>query len=194
MTSSRAEVFSVTNPNEEERMRLAFSQSVDDSAIELRTIMAVEKVLRKVRAFTCLVTGNRAEADEIVEDALILYLSTDPDPDEADVSYRYLISAVRRLMRTTGNRARRGTDLEPELMPLPTCRSSGARSLRCISVPASVSMKCPCCWICPQGMYFWSFLKCAGRSVRRRSTKRRGASRDMVPACASAAGMLGSAG
>lgn len=118
VTSSRAEVFSVTNPNEEERMRLAFSQSVDDSAIELRTIMAVEKVLRKVRAFTCLVTGNRAEADEIVEDALILYLSTDPDPDEADVSYRYLISAVRRLMRTTGNRARRGTDLEPELMPL----------------------------------------------------------------------------
>lgn len=99
-------------------MRLAFSQSDDDSAIELRTIMAVEKVLRKVRAFTCLVTGNRAEADEIVEDALILYLSTDPDPEEAETSYRYLISAVRRLMRTTGTRARRGTDLEPALMPL----------------------------------------------------------------------------
>lgn len=108
----------MSNPNEEERMRLAFSQSADDSAIELRTVMAVEKVLRKVRAFTCLVTGNRAEADEIVEDALILYLSTDPDPEEAENSYRYLIAAVRRLMRTAGARARRGTDLEPELMPL----------------------------------------------------------------------------
>lgn len=99
-------------------MRLAFSQSADDSATELRTIMAVEKVLRKVRAFTCLVTGNRAEADEIVEDALILYLSTDPDPDQAETSYRYLIAAVRRLLRTAGSRARRGTDLEPALMPL----------------------------------------------------------------------------
>lgn len=99
-------------------MRLAFSQSADDSAIELRTVVAVEKVLRKVRAFTCLVTGNRSEADEIVEDALILYLATDPEPDEADSSYRYLISAVRRLLRTSGSRARRGTDLEPALMPL----------------------------------------------------------------------------
>lgn len=108
----------MTNPYEEERMRLAYRQSDDDSAIELRTIMSVEKVLRKVRAFTCLVTGNRAEADEIVEDALILYLSTDPDPEEAENSYRYLIAAVRRLMRTTGTRARRGMDLEPALMPL----------------------------------------------------------------------------
>ncbi len=99
-------------------MRLAFSQSADDSTIELRTIMAVEKVLRKVRAFTCLVTGNRAEADEIVEDALILYLSTDPDPEAADNAYHYMISAVRRLLRTTGTRARRGTDIEPDLMPL----------------------------------------------------------------------------
>lgn len=99
-------------------MQPAFSHFTDDSAIELKTVMAVEKVLRKVRAFTCMVIGNRVEADEIVEDALILYLSTDPEPEEADRSYAYLITAVRRLMRTSGVRARRGSDLDPEMTPL----------------------------------------------------------------------------
>lgn len=99
-------------------MKLAYSQFPDESAIELKTVMAVEKVLRKVRAFTCLVIGNRVEADEIVEDALILYLATDPEQEEADASCTYLITAVRRLLRTSGARARRGTDLEQALAPL----------------------------------------------------------------------------
>ena len=47
-------------------MNLAYSQPADPSDIEIQTVMAVEKVLRKVRAFTCLVIGNRVEADEIV--------------------------------------------------------------------------------------------------------------------------------
>jgi DNA-directed RNA polymerase specialized sigma24 family protein len=108
----------VNNRNEEERMNLAYSQPADHSEIELQTVMSVEKVLRKVRAFTCLVIGNRVEADEIVEDALILYLATDPEPNETDGAYPYLIAAVRRLLRTTGTRARRGTDLDQALAPL----------------------------------------------------------------------------
>lgn len=99
-------------------MKPAFSHFTDDSAIELKTVLAVEKILRKVRAFTCMVIGNRVEADEIVEDALILYLATDPEPEEADQSYAYLITAVRRLVRTSGARARRGPDLDPALLPL----------------------------------------------------------------------------
>ncbi len=99
-------------------MNLAYSQPADHSEIELQTVMSVEKVLRKVRAFTCLVIGNRVEADEIVEDALILYLATDPEPNETDGAYPYLIAAVRRLLRTTGTRARRGTDLDQALAPL----------------------------------------------------------------------------
>ncbi len=99
-------------------MKPAFSHFTDDSAIELKTVMAVEKVLRKVRAFTWIVIGNRVEADEIVEDALILYLATDPEPDDADQSYAYLITAVRRLLRTSGMPVRRGPDLDPALIPL----------------------------------------------------------------------------
>jgi DNA-directed RNA polymerase specialized sigma24 family protein len=99
-------------------MNLAHRRSAEHSAIELQTAMAVEKVLRKVRAFTCLVIGNRVEADEIVEDALILYLSTDPEPGDAAHCCAYMIKAVRRLMRTTGARARRGTDLDQALEPL----------------------------------------------------------------------------
>lgn len=99
-------------------MNLAYRRSTAQSAIELQTALAVEKVLRKVRAFACLVIGNRVEADEIVEDALILYLSTDPEPGEADGCCTYMITAVRRLMRTTGARARRGTDLDQALEPL----------------------------------------------------------------------------
>ncbi len=99
-------------------MNLAYRRSADPSAIHLQTAMAVEKVLRKVRAFACLVIGNRVEADEIVEDALILYLSTDPEPGEVDGCCAYMISAVRRLMRTTGARARRGSDLDQALEPL----------------------------------------------------------------------------
>ncbi len=108
----------MNSPNEEERVKLAYSQPGDHSEIELPTVMAVEKVLRKVRAFTCLVIGNRVEADEIVEDALILYLATDPEPNETDGAYPYLIAAVRRLLRTSGTRARRGTDLDQALAPL----------------------------------------------------------------------------
>lgn len=103
---------------EEEHVAPASCQSSDNTPLELMQVGAVEKVLRKVRAFTCLVIGNRVEADEIVEDALILYLSTDPDPHEADDSGAYLIQAVRRLLRTTGARARRGTDLDQALAPL----------------------------------------------------------------------------
>jgi len=114
----RAEVPPVTNGNEEEHVTPAYNQPADHSSPELQTVMGVEKVLKKVRAFTCLVIGNRVEADEIVEDALILYLSTDPDPREADGAYAYLIAAVRRLLRTTGARARRGTDLDAALAPL----------------------------------------------------------------------------
>lgn len=114
----RAEVPLVNNRNEGEPMNPAFRQSSDPSPTWLQTVMGVEKVLRKVRAFTCLVIGNRVEADEIVEDALILYLSTDPDPQEADGSYAYMITAVRRLLRTAGARARRGTDLDAALAPL----------------------------------------------------------------------------
>lgn len=106
------------NPNEEERMNLAYSQPADPSDIDIQTVMAVEKVLRKVRAFACLVTGNRVEADEIVEDALILYLATDPEPNETDGAYPYLIATVRRLLRTNGARARRGSDLDEALAPL----------------------------------------------------------------------------
>ena len=99
-------------------MNFAYSQPADPSDIEIQTVMAVEKVLRKVRAFTCLVIGNRLEADEIVEDALILYLATDPEPNETDDAYPYLIATVRRLLRTTGARARRGSDLDEALAPL----------------------------------------------------------------------------
>jgi hypothetical protein len=99
-------------------MKPAFSHFTDESAIEIKTVMAVEKVIRKVRAFTSMVVGNRVEADEIVEDALILYLATDPEPEESDKSYAYLITAVRRLMRTYGAQARRGSDLDPALVPL----------------------------------------------------------------------------
>jgi DNA-directed RNA polymerase specialized sigma24 family protein len=99
-------------------MNLVFSQPADPPETEIQTVMAVEKVLRKVRAFACLVIGNRVEADEIVEDALILYLSTDPEPNETDGAYPYLIAAVRRLLRTTGVRARRGSDLDQALAPL----------------------------------------------------------------------------
>ena len=93
-----AEVRPVTKSNEEEQMEPAYNPSSDPSSLELQTVMGVEKVLKKVRAFTCLVIGNRVEADEIVEDALILYLSTDPDPSEADGAHAYLVSAVRRLL------------------------------------------------------------------------------------------------
>jgi DNA-directed RNA polymerase specialized sigma24 family protein len=113
-----AEVPLVTNRNEEEHVTPAYNQPAEHSPLELQTVMGVEKVLKKVRAFTCLVIGNRVEADEIVEDALILYLSTDPDPQEADGAYAYLIGAVRRLLRTTGARARRGSDLDEALAPL----------------------------------------------------------------------------
>ncbi len=99
-------------------MEPAYNPSSDPSSLELQTVMGVEKVLKKVRAFTCLVIGNRVEADEIVEDALILYLSTDPDPSEADGAHAYLVSAVRRLLRTTGARSRRGSDLDAALAPL----------------------------------------------------------------------------
>ncbi len=99
-------------------MNLAHRRSAEESATELQTAMAVEKVLRKVRAFTCLVIGNRVEADEIVEDALILYLATDPEPGDAEDCGAYMISAVRRLMRTSGARARRGADLDAALEPL----------------------------------------------------------------------------
>ena len=99
-------------------MNLAYSQPADPSDIEIQTVMAVEKVLRKVRAFTCLVIGNRVEADEIVEDALILYLATDPEPNETDGAYPHLIATVRRLLRTSGARARRGSDLDQALAPL----------------------------------------------------------------------------
>jgi DNA-directed RNA polymerase specialized sigma24 family protein len=106
------------NRDGEERMNLAYSQPADPSDIEIQTVMVVEKVLRKVRAFTCLVIGNRVEADEIVEDALILYLSTDPEPNETEGAYPYLIATVRRLLRTSGARARRGPDLDQALAPL----------------------------------------------------------------------------
>jgi len=113
-----AEVALVNNRNDEERVYLAYSQPDEHSEVELQTVMAVEKVLHKVRAFTCLVIGNRVQADEIVEDALILYLATDPEPNETDGAYPYLIAAVRRLLRTTGARARRGADLDQALAPL----------------------------------------------------------------------------
>ncbi len=113
----RAEVPLVNNRNEEERMEPAYNQP-EHSPIGLQTVMGVEKILKKVRAFTCLVIGNRVEADEIVEDALTLYLATDPDPQEAHNSYAYMIAAVRRLLRTTGARARRGSDLDAALAPL----------------------------------------------------------------------------
>ncbi len=99
-------------------MRPAFNQAGDHAAIEQKTVMAVEKILRKVRAFARLVIGNKAEADEIVEDALILYLSTDPEPDEAERSYAFLIDAVRRLLRTSGTGLRREPDLDDDLKPL----------------------------------------------------------------------------
>lgn len=99
-------------------MKPAFNTPAENSSVELQNVMGVEKILKKVRAFACLVIGNRIEADEIVEDALILYLSTDPDPREADGSYAYMITAVRRLLRTMGARARRGSDLDAALAPL----------------------------------------------------------------------------
>jgi len=114
----RAEVPLVTNCKEEDDLTPAYGQPADHSSIELQTVIGIEKILKKVRAFTCLVIGNRVEADEIVEDALILYLSTDPDPQQADGSYAFLIAAVRRLLRTTGARARRGSDLDEALAPL----------------------------------------------------------------------------
>lgn len=104
--------------NEDDRLKLALSQAGDTSPLEYLTVVAVEQALRKVRAFTCLVIGNRVEADEIVEDALILYLSTDPDPENVEEACAYMIGAVRRLLRTTGARARRGADLEQALAPL----------------------------------------------------------------------------
>lgn len=99
-------------------MKLAITPSDDEAYIEQKTVVAVEKILRKVRAFARMVIGNKAEADEIVEDALILYLSTDPDPDEADQSYTFLIDAVRRLFRTSGTGVRRDPDLDEGLAPL----------------------------------------------------------------------------
>lgn len=99
-------------------MKLAFITSASHAPLDSRSVLAVEKVLRKVRAFACLVIGNRIEADEIVEDALTLYLATDPEPEEADAAYAYLVSAVRRLMRTSGARSRRNSDLDAALAPL----------------------------------------------------------------------------
>ena len=114
----RAEVPLVNNRNEEEPVTPAYNQPAEHSSPELQTVMGVEKVLKKVRAFTCLVIGNRVEADEIVEDALILYLATDPEPNETDGAYPHLIATVRRLLRTNGARARRGSDLDQALAPL----------------------------------------------------------------------------
>lgn len=108
----------MNNRDEEERMDLAFSEPEDQTGPELMSVRAIEKVLRKVRAFACLVIGNRADADEIVEDALILFLATDPEPDETDGACAHLIAGVRRLLRTTRARARRVTDLDLALAPL----------------------------------------------------------------------------
>lgn len=99
-------------------MKLASSEPGEPLPLASKTVMIVEKILRKVRAFARLVIGNRADADEVVEDALILYLSTDPDPGQAEESCAFLIQAVRRLMRTSGAPQRRGTDLEAALTPL----------------------------------------------------------------------------
>lgn len=103
---------------EDDRLNAAFSLSGDASPLEYMNVVAVEKALRQVRAFACLVIGNRVEADEIVEDALILYLSTDPEPEDAAEACAFIVRAVRRLMRTNGARARRGVDLDQALSPL----------------------------------------------------------------------------
>ena len=101
-------------------MKLAFIPSFGQAPLESRSALAVEKMLRKVRAFAYLVVGNRIEADEIVEDALTLYLATDPDPEPeaADEAYAYMVAAIRRLIRTSGARSRRSTDLDAALAPL----------------------------------------------------------------------------
>ena len=99
-------------------MKLALSQHGEPPPLELVTVMTVEKVLRKVRAFARFVIGNRAEGDELVEDALTLYLSTDPDPNQADASYAYLVRAVRRVLRTSCAAPRQGSDLDETFAPL----------------------------------------------------------------------------
>lgn len=99
-------------------MKHAFIPSFGEAPLESRSVLAVEKILRKVRAFACLVIGNRLEADEIVEDALTLYLATDPEPEAADEAFAYMVSAIRRLIRTSGARSRRSTDLDAALAPL----------------------------------------------------------------------------
>ncbi|MBI1400821.1 hypothetical protein [Hyphomonas sp.] len=99
-------------------MKLAPSLHGEPPALEYMTVMTVEKVLRKVRAFARLVIGNRAQGDELVEDALTLYLSTDPDPDQADESYAYLVRAVCRVLRTSGAVPRLPIDLDAEFAPL----------------------------------------------------------------------------
>lgn len=99
-------------------MKLAFIPSFGQAPLESRSVLAVEKILRKVRAFAYLVVGNRIEADEIVEDALTLYLATDPEPEAADEAYAYMVAAIRRLIRTSGARSRRSTDLDAALAPL----------------------------------------------------------------------------
>jgi hypothetical protein len=99
-------------------MKLAPSPYGEPPALQCMTVMTVEKVLRKVRAFARLVIGNRAEGDELVEDALTLYLSTDPDPGQADEAYAYLVRAVCRVLRTSGAVPRLPFDLDPEFAPL----------------------------------------------------------------------------
>lgn len=99
-------------------MKLAHSLHGEPPALEYMTVMTVEKVLRKVRAFARLVIGNRAEGDDLVEDALTLYLSTDPEPGQADESYAYLVRAVCRVLRTSGAVPRLPVDLDAKLAPI----------------------------------------------------------------------------
>ncbi len=99
-------------------MKLALSLHSEPTSLELMSVINVEKALRKVRAFARFVIGNRAEGDELVEDALTLYLSTDPEPDQCDESYAYLVRAVQRVLRTSGAAARRPADLDSMFTPL----------------------------------------------------------------------------
>lgn len=99
-------------------MKLALSVHSELPPLELMSVINVEKALRKVRAFARFVIGNRAEGDELVEDALTLYLSTDPEPDQCAESYTYLVRAVQRVLRTSGAVARRPTDLDSMFTPL----------------------------------------------------------------------------
>jgi DNA-directed RNA polymerase specialized sigma24 family protein len=108
----------VTFQSEEEPVKLAFNTPEDDSSIELTTVVAVEGVLRKVRVFARFAVGNRAEADELVEDALVLYLSTDPDPAAANQAFGVLVANVRRMLRRPEARVRRDGDLDPALAPV----------------------------------------------------------------------------